>query len=634
MSVLEDYSGIIVNQNAVPGPADFYALTSGQVYQEFFLPTDIARGTTTDERRSPPLSGFQLAVNVPVNEQAAGFDWVLEYQVFGVGWIRLDEGTAVGCHTYGTRVWMNAYFNKPISVDAGFLGSRFRIGIVGRNAVAGAAYRQPVDYDGSRAIVNGNAVSVKLTPDKPYPFILGGVPSVLIYESAAKQAYYSVQQGPTAIWYTTPNPLAESTASARQANGTTQLGNFSFLFRILALSADEGTDFLGNRYRSVVVKQDPNNVSTRDGQVKDKYWLSKPNPSRFAVEALYFDVRAPAPQSYDKTSGVPNGPAILDVSAVIDRVLVDPLTPGMYFHVYYTEDGDVATTQEEWDRKLWKVSPRTFHATKREAHVLPEPIRAKFVKIEFSHLQAKHYAPGDFAKPVTYRKHPKWVLDYFLARLESEQNTQETQLGIRRVGVVFDALDIAYNYYLDDLAREPDKPVELVNSAVVPVGPFVDQVDSDTLNRINLSMQPYRDNPAMWGKNDYILTQQAQENLGVAYPTEGGSLTATQVEIQSLRNREVAFENDYPVMYFYLTCRHGYREVTAAFSHDRAYFAGINEIAFTRERYTQAHDNTQYIEPGADLLNMERNDFVNDGGGLVVAKEDVAPVFVDGVEVT
>jgi hypothetical protein len=754
MSVLEDFSGVIVNQNTAPGLTDFWPLTSTQIYQEFFLPSDIVRGEDSDEQRSPALSGFQLAVTIPTGTEAdASFDWVLERNIFGVGWLPMDEGTVVGAHASGNRVWMNVYFTNAISIDSGFQTTRFRIGILGRGAVA-----------------------------------------------------------PTAIWYTTPNPLAESTAYARQADGFTQLGNFSFLFRVLALSADDGTDFLGNRYRSVVVTQDPNNVSTRDGAVKDKYWLSKPNPSRFAVESLYFDVRQPAPATYGGRNLIPSpsfelvgfpgwaqnaatgsyarvtggrygqyaaqqtnpgtnadeglrtnsilvspsktytagiwlkgnvggeqvrlvirerdtadaavgvttsnltlttnwtyytatrafgatgtkvrlgvearvtaamafqadgaiitegstatyfdgdmpshvwgdlahnsvsvevtSPGVIDESAVIDRVLLDPLTPGIYFHVYYTDEGEAGTTDAEWDSKLWKVAPRTFHATKREAHVLPEPIRAKFIKVEFTHLQAKHYAPGDFAKPITYRKHPKWVLDYFLARLSAQQEAQASEFGVRRVGVIFDALDIAYNYYLDDLAREPNKPVEVTNSTAAAASlavqgeSFVDQIDQTTLDQINLSMQPYQERPSVFTKNNFILSDQTAtlDDPFVGYPVEGRTPgTPAFVEIQSLRNREVLFENDYPVMYFYLTCRHGYRELTANFSHDRAYFAGINEIAFTRERYTQAHDNTQYIEPGVDVFNIERNDFVNDGTGMVVQHENVGSVFVDGVEVT
>ena len=71
-------------------------------------------------------------------------------------------------------------------------------------------------------------------------------------------------------------------------------------------------------------------------------------------------------------------------------------------------------------------------------------------------------------------------------------------------------------------------------------------------------------------------------------------------------------------MFFYLTCRHGYRTISGEFSHDRAYFAGVNEIAFTRENYTAAHDNTQYTEPGADLQNIERNDFESVDGVWVI----------------
>jgi hypothetical protein len=43
-------------------------------------------------------------------------------------------------------------------------------------------------------------------------------------------------------------------------------------------------------------------------------------------------------------------------------------------------------------------------------------------------------------------------------------------------------------------------------------------------------------------------------------------------------------------------------------------FVGVKEIAFLRDRYTQAYDTNLYIESAGDTVNIERNDFVNSGG--------------------
>lgn len=814
MAIIEELSGITLNQNVPPTDGtNFYTATGAKFYQEFFVPDDFLRGTADDEQRYPSLTGFQMAVTIDQGfESAAAFDWTLEYKVFELDWIQVDSGTAIGAHSYGNRVWMNALFTKPIEFDGVRADSRFRIGIVSNNTATGTTIHQQVPYDGHQAIINGNAIAVQLAPDKPFAFTLGGVKGILIYNSSEKAAFYSVQQGPTKFWYSAPNPLATTTVVARAANGLTALtrpsdsAEFSFMFRVLALTADDGVDFLGNRYRSLVSFQSADNTSTLDNQASDRYWLSKPNPSRFAIESLYFDLR-PVPSNHygivnqitnpsfevDNTgwattgstatigtfaratdwqwsghgslklagtmagvqiaelrspvfpvkqgeaisasmvinilnafngsnqgtlsvqfdsggntfalgtssgtaisgtgvqtatvtnaiapatttqarlrlqgnssgggdtfdirvdsvmaaksstqvpyfdgdfnnhlwSGQPHGSSSIEVipsdpddsESVVDRIFLDPLTPGMYFSVYYTSDGDKPTSEDEWDQKLWKVVPKTFYAVKREVHVLPQPIAAKYVKVEFSHLQARHYNPGDFARPITYKKHPKWVLDYFLARLDQQQ-ALENQLGVQRIGIVYDALDIAYNYYLDDLGQEPDSPIEVQTSVATKnflgtLDDQSDQVDPDVLNQINLSLVPYRNNPTSFAKSGYLPGYVAKSTIPDQYPIEGGNVPGTSefADIQSLRNRAVAFERDFPVMYFYLTCRHGYRLVTAGFSHDRAYFAGINEIAFTRENYTAAHDNTQYVEPGADLLNIERNDFITDGGSLIV----------------
>jgi hypothetical protein len=361
--------------------------------------------------------------------------------------------------------------------------------------------------------------------------------------------------------------------------------------------------------------------------------LTKNGPRSLATSDTYFDGDIP-PSTWTGTSNAStsrNGPAWnitndgpADNAVVIDNILVDPTTPGVYFNVYYSSEGAPGTTPEEWDDKLWTHVPTTFRALKRENHVLPEPIVAKYIKIEFSHLQARYYSPGDFARPIQYIKHPKWVLDYFLARTTAELAADRLFTG--RVGVIYDAISLAYDYYLDDLAREPDQPVEIdqrytsVQNYLSQRNDASDQIDSETLNKINLALAPYRNHPTAFAKSDYLLGEYAQAAAGRlgSYPTEASASTVGFPDVAELRNEAVVFESDFPVMFFYLTCRHKYREVVAPFSHDRAYFVGIKEIAFTRERYTAATDSTNYREPAGDLLNTERNDFVQVDGVMVI----------------
>lgn len=555
-SLAENYSGVVVNQNQPPAAGDdFIDLSDGLWrFQEVFLPTDYPRG---EEQLTPPLSGWQLFTGITDAENTI-IEWKLQYDLFGSGWLDLSSGSTTGAQATGPKVWFDMLFDTPVPVSQDILDSRLRFGF---RAAAGAPL----------------------------------------------------------AWYSAPNPLAlAGFVKAYEADGTTAIqdsGNdVSMCFRVLGLVGDEGTDFLGNRYRSALVTVDGSGSTA---------WMSKPNPSRFAVESRFFDIR-PRQDTPTYISDVPQPLTINDDVTVVDAILVDPTTPGIYFNVYYSNEGVPGTTEDEWNNKLWIRVPQTFRAVKRESHVLPSPILAKYIKLEFTHLQAKYYAPGDFAKPIRYRKHPKWVLDYFLARLTSERAT-ETRLG-GTVAVVYDALDLAYNYYLDDLAQEPNAPVEIDPSYTTNVTQFLsqssdvsDQVDPTMLSKINLALAPYAQHPANFSTSDYLLGNYARQIAPLAdYPTEASASTITYPDVQELRNEAVVFENDYPVMFFYLTCRHAYREVVAEFSHDRAYFAGVQEVLFTRERYASAVDLDQYIEPAGDLLNIERNDFVTVEGTMVV----------------
>lgn len=376
----------------------------------------------------------------------------------------------------------------------------------------------------------------------------------------------------------------------------------NFNFRLLASTADSGEDFLGNKYRSVVTRNVVDSISTLATDQVNSYWLSKPNPSKFAVECLYFDV-----------SGLEGR------STVIDRILLDPITPGVYFNVYYSDDGEAGTTEEEWEQKLWQPIGQIFKAERRQEHALPEPITAKYVCLEFTHLQAQYYSPGTFHEPTPYKKHPKWVLDYFLARLEQEQTTTDPYVS-RRVNVVYDALDIGFNYYLDDLGQDPTDPESLTQTSAFAAfmnnrDDVSDRVSPETLDSIKLALKPYTSAPGNFANGlDYILGMYAENAVESTYSVEKiQPLKADTTQVSTLNRDSLVIEQNYPVMFFFLRCRHGYRQVQANFESDRGYFAGIRELAFTRDQYATISDNQMYVETLIDSANVIRNDFIPEG---------------------
>jgi hypothetical protein len=584
------YSGIVLNQNLATANV---ALSDDYIVQDFYLPKNYSRGLAeTTVGTIPALTGFQVLVNVDEGfEDAASLEWYLSHYEDGTGWIGLAQGTTVGAPASG-ETWFTVYFD-PIDVPSDWLTQRFRFAIKGQT-VSGGRHHEVVDYDGTYVYVDNVQIPViptlspvPLEEGHFYPFDFEGVPSVLYVEPGSGAVYYSEQQGISDVYYGSPNPLALQFVKAFGPDGVTPLvpvsDEVSLAFRILAATADEGTDFLGNQYRAVVRREDGSNVSTTSEADLTAFWLSKPNPSRFAVESLYFDVR--------------DG----DDAVTLDNVLIDPLTPGVFFSVYYSSDISPGVDNSSWEQLLWTPVPKLFRMNQREHHALPEPITAKYIKIEFSHLQARYYAPGDFQKPLVYKKHPKWVSDYYLSNYIAQSYVAN------QVQVVYDAINFAYSYYTDDINPGPNPPVNVIDPNKFALTPedATEQIDPHTLFDINLSVEPYTQHPTASAPFGSLLgvfdPNYSVENIQRA--------VANVLEVSTLDRDSLIVEKNYPVMQFYVPCRHGYREALASFEKDNAYFVGVKEISFTRNHYYALSDEALYIESTGDNVNIAINDF-------------------------
>lgn len=725
-NICQNFSGVVIDQNHTSTGA----VEIGETwwFQSFRLPENYPRGTISEEIRSPGLSGFQLLATILKDEAAkASLDYVVDQYNFGTGWDNLLKGKVTGCHADGARVWFDVFFDKEIPVDHSMLTnvSLLRIGFRNINAVE-------------------------------------------------------------KVWYSAPNPYhqGEALEPALPENEDKAINPASsFNFRILALSADSGTDYLGNPYRSDVIRSSADNPA--GGNANSGYWLSGPQPSKFAVVSHYADLRpfpatptfgaqnlcdnpsfeydvpgtAPAlwttaksywtkagatvkvlqnvleakrGQNYAEVKGekemglalveqfrvgektpvtfsiwvrteglefeaklgigdgavgvsesskpfkvtkewerqevtlIPTGtgittvavaiasagpvtffidgaminpgtraseyfdgdsksakwenarglsgsvklvePELIEDAVVVDSVLIDPITPGVGFNIYYSNDltGSETSepTTEEWEKKLWIHVPQTFVTAARTTYVLPEPIVAKFIKIEFSDLQPRNYNPGDFQKPIIYKKFPDWVSEAFLTAIQSPN------FIVRKVGVVHDALELAHDYYLDDLKQGPIPPI----LGGKQEGPVAHQVDPETLAKINQTLNTFTQPPASLVDKqsllgNFVAARAAQQiNFPVEsrpeFLSEGNASTVSGLDRQA-----IVLDQSMPVMFFYVTCRHEYKELMAEFEDKKAYFAGLNEVAFMRHTYTTMNDGELYIETGADDVNTERNDF-------------------------
>lgn len=524
--LIDQLSGIVINQSFPPSSGVNNYSSPSKIYQEFLLPNNYARGTTTSEKRYPELSKLQLLVSTNDSDQSI-VNWTIEYKHLGVDWIILDEGSTLTSVDEGDQIWLDIPFTHLVNVTEDVSKQRFRFSII---------------------IPNESQVSK--------------------------------------LWFSTPNPLSLSgNSKAYASDGTTPLTHssleYSFCFRLFGLIADQGIDFLGNSYRSAVVRAEGQNVSTGGNSQPDTYWMSRPNPSRFAVESLYFDMQS---------------------QAVVDRILIDPITTGIYCTVYYSNDGDTPSSEEDWENKLWIPVTPNMRLLSRETFTLPSPLSARFFMLEFTYLQAQTYTPEITGSPIIYKKHPKWVIDHFLGSI------QAPDLISGSVAVINDSLTLAYDYYLDDLRTTTDN---LITQSSSQIGDALYKVDPTTLSNINLNMNPYEDDPSLLARSNSVLGQQIRITIDPYkdLPSEGTSKAIPSSDVSVADRDAVLMQSLYPPMFFYLTCRHQYREVMAKFGDSKAYFAGIRQVAFLRQDYTTSSDTPSYLDIGEDFFNVERNEF-------------------------
>lgn len=303
---------------------------------------------------------------------------------------------------------------------------------------------------------------------------------------------------------------------------------------------------------------------------------------------------------------------------VIDGVLIDPLTPNVAVNIYYSEDDAYTSThmtERDWEQKLWTRVPEVYVLTQRLQCIFPQPVRAKYVKLEFTNLQAQAYTPGNFQAPLLYKKFPTWVADFFIAQLSAPSFISTI------VGVTNDALDFAYNYYLDDLNQRPADPLPAPSGIIPNLTQFFtksdasNSVDASTLNQISLIMRNFQV-PTGSITSPTLLGQFASNiiNSTVLPPANeiplGGPIDYSLVS--TLSREPVILEQALPTMYFFVPCRHTYKELSATLDLNRAFFAGVQDIAFLRANYATTTDTDLYIESGNDSVNAQINDFIVD----------------------
>lgn len=383
--------------------------------------------------------------------------------------------------------------------------------------------------------------------------------------------------------------------------------NYAMIYRVWSDSGESGQDVLGNRYREGV-RRDKASRATDDSYLTS--WVSQPNPDPTGVEALYFDVRT---RDIDTNALIPS---------IIDSIKVNPLFAGVYMHVYWSNEGvtvggtpaKAPISVDEWDTVLWTHVQQSYVLDKNMAYDLPLPIRASWLKLEFSNLQPIPFKITDFpALPaVPYRQFPDIVSRNFVGinrKRNSALRTTEDhfiQNNVRVKKSIFDTFrpdlgDLTYDKRYNIEENDVD-----INNTVFGPQATVQGLDPITLGRIY-----YSSSATNWGPN--VLTQMDAFSSVLGLRTQqvkAGTMAAHPFEVINPRSRpitqQVSQSNDrtedvisVPDIYFLQTSRHVYKQMKAPFN-GKAYGVGVRDVQFLRNDFTSLRDDAIIHDALAD----------------------------------
>lgn len=616
---MKPVSGIIFENNAnivgaLPAPT-----LSNPYTQKFRLPADYPRG---EERILPNLTGFQLFVETNLNQVT--IQWKLERTIDRQNEVQqiVLNGT-----TENYKLSFRDQQTELIAPDA--TDAEIQAELEALELLSGNVVVQDLKVTFINRLSNLNVPELQVV-DNAEVQVVQAIPAYIWFEELSKTETIDVVQKNGKAWVDiefnvevgneslsedwrfvfsiNANPYYSIYAGTENikaelydetpivASGSNSL---IMLHRVLAGTLDSSVDFLGNNFRSAVKEYYPQK-SMGNGA---NFWMSQPNPSKFAVESLYFDVR--------KNGG----------PSVINRLLIDPVTPGIVCNIYFSTQA-VDGSPSSWDNLWWKPVPRKMELSAKKEFFMPFPVTASFIKLEFTQLQARPYSVGEHQQKIVYNKHPKWVLDHFY-QIYLEQK-QSNQIPTDTVSLRYNALDLYYNYFSDDLVESPFFPqlldrnvdTDIFNDYLTEITTQeLNNLDPETLNQIKTDPNPYAKHPLSLSPQHSLLGQYMPRGTMTNFPTESIRRPVADTEMVTTKNREsVQMDREFPAMSFYLPTRHQYKRSRATFENDRAYFAGIKQVAFYRDYYASETDAPIYSETAGDETNLEINDLVLENG--------------------
>jgi hypothetical protein len=393
---------------------------------------------------------------------------------------------------------------------------------------------------------------------------------------------------------------------------------------------DIGKDILDNVFISDVDAAVSDNVIDDDDTT---YWQSQANPIPDSVEALFFDLRG----GFEKVTmkyldpfitGILDNRGMRDMEeyysdpVLIDEVWIDPITTGPLVHFYYSNDDE-----PDPNNKLWIPIPRHY-ILKRGYYAFPQPIFCKYVKVEFTNLAPAPYNSTQypFEIPITTRRFPTWVRDYFRQLYLPEPSNNffnpliNVDINILDMGfqsnTIRDLFDTEIEFARDPLlGRTLEDPKEFISTINISE----DRKSSDLFDKIQFN------SPFMWQRDliSELDTTRALTRFVFSgqsgWQTEGGVPISEPVAFQSQTDlTEELQEKQMPPMFFPRKCRHGYQEVQLPRQNNVCYFVAIKEVTFYRRDYRVQYDEPFYIETFEDEVHIEQNEFEQDDWRAIV----------------
>ena len=395
---------------------------------------------------------------------------------------------------------------------------------------------------------------------------------------------------------------------------------------------DTGTDILGNSFRTELQEYPAETVLDDDNE----FWQSQMNPSPFAVESLYFDLRVTAQSgvmSYLNTQeqGELDDRSMADMALyyadgqMIDEIYIDPITFGSSMHIYYSYDDT-----PDWDNKMWIPIPR--HYTLRQGyHSLPRSTYVKYLKLEFSRLTPIPYNVADYPNlpAITYRKYPTWVYHYF-NNADIDRPSSNIIDPIERITI--DPLVLGF-HRPDDNFDEGRKQVPGISPIAADPTQELQDFISELVQTQQLPIEPQQEvesrirffSNAMY-QGDLIdeldttralsrIAQQGVSGLAAELRPSAESPPTVQSVVDLTAAKE---EKELPILWFPMRCRHGYQVVQTERPYKVAYYVAIRFVSFHRRDYTVEFDEPFYLETFGDDAHIQSNDFTQDDGRFII----------------